>query len=95
MRPKTSRTGIREGIIGVDRQPSNRLKFNRQQAIFTVNSKKSKQLFLAVKEFQRLSNITISAARPERLPFNWETSFHVPKVNILTLWSFPLDLRLN
>ena len=57
------------GLNEVNRQSSNRLKFNRQaskRAIFTINRQKE-QLLLAVKRFNGLSNITISAAHPERL----------------------------
>ena len=52
-----------EDLSGVNHQPSNRLKVNRQKrAIFTINCHK-KQLLFAVKAFQGLSNIIISASQ--------------------------------
>ena len=58
-----------KGLNGVNSQPSNSLKFNHQLSkksnFYRQPSKK--QLQLAVKRFQGLSNIIISAAHPGRL----------------------------
>ena len=55
--------GFQERLNGVNRQPSNGQKFNRAPSkkgkFYRQRSKK--QLLLAVKRFQGLSNLTISA----------------------------------
>ena len=57
---------IIERLNGVNRQPSNGQKFNRQPSkkgkFYRQPSKKQLLLILAVKRFQGLSNLTISAA---------------------------------
>ena len=54
---------VREGLNGVNRQPSNGLIFNRRPSkrlFFTVNRQKC-TVILTVKAFQGIANLTISA----------------------------------
>ena len=78
---------VQERLNGVNRQPSNGQTFSRQpskRAIFTVN-RQTKQLLLAVKRLQGLSNLTILVghlrllALTESLIFTDTTSFDVLK----------------
>ena len=78
---------VQECLNGVNRQPPNGQKFSRRPsktAIFTVN-RQTKQLLLAVKRLQGLSNLTILVghlrllALTESLIFTDTTSFDVLK----------------
>ena len=72
---------LQEARNGVNRQPSNGLKFNRRptkKVIFTVNRQKCR-LIITINKFPDISNLTISAdlhgpLAPEEF-LNWKSQF--------------------